>query len=643
MNGVALARDLAVAAAEASVAIAPDVVPDAQAGLDDAGSAGWAALRARVAEVERDGGGIWGELHRLTGSRLAAWLATSCVACELHPEAAAAYSILAEDERVHLVTPAAFARIAVTALATSYTEALLEATTGALGRLGLVEIVEAGRPMPSSQLGLRLARAELATLARRDSAPPVRVPVRREPPARRGAVDERVVAGAVAVLGERGILCLRSPSARAARQLALDVARARGRDAALIDLDGELPPPRELVRIRDAVLVLDASRIEAGAELDRLLTALGGEVEVIALLSRRAETEHPALDAPPIDVAVSRNVWAEVADGGELDHLAHRFRVSLDEARAAARDAGRRAAARGEPAATPADLIAAVRSRGARRMGPAVSLLATHARLGDLVVPPAIRRQLDDILGWYQAGDRARAALGERGRSSLGWGLTCLFSGPPGTGKTFAAQCLAAELGLNLYRIDLAQVVSKYIGETEKQLARVFAEAEAGHGILLFDEADALFGKRTEVKDAHDRYANVEVGYLLQRLEDFEGVGILTTNLRNNLDAAFVRRLRFVLEFPVPDQPWRRTLWEQSIPRRRAPDLDLAPFVERFRLSGGLIHNIGVAAAHLAAAGDGVVTTAILARATYRELEKSGLPRSRAELGPLASWLEGAW
>ncbi|MBE7451073.1 MAG: ATP-binding protein [Kofleriaceae bacterium] len=274
-------------------------------------------------------------------------------------------------------------------------------------------------------------------------------------------------------------------------------------------------------------------------------------------------------------------------------------------------------------------------------MGPAVSTLTTHVRLSDLVVPPAIRGQLDDIVGWYRAGERGRAALGERGRGGLGWGLTCLFSGPPGTGKTFAAQCLAAELGLNLYRIDLAQVVSKYIGETEKALARVFAEAEAGHGVLLFDEADALFGKRTEVKDAHDRYANVEVGYLLQRLEDFEGVGILTTNLRNNLDAAFVRRLRFVLEFPMPDAPWRRQLWEQSIPRNRAPELDLAPFVERFRLAGGLIHNIGVAAAHLAAAGDGVVTTSILVRATYRELEKSALPRSRAEFGPLAAWLEG--
>ena len=325
----------------------------------------------------------------------------------------------------------------------------------------------------------------------------------------------------------------------------------------------------------------------------------------------------------------------------QAEDLGLRFRVTLDEARAAARDATRRALARGAAAPEASDLVAAVCARGSRRLGPAVTVLATRARLADLVAPPALRSQLQDILAWYRAGGRARAALGERGRSSLGWGLTCLFSGPTGTGKTFAAQCLAAELGLNLYRIDLAQVVSKYIGETEKALARVFAEAEAGHGVLLFDEADALFGKRTEVKDAHDRYANVEVGYLLQRLEDFEGIGILTTNLRNNLDSAFVRRLRFVLEFPMPDPQWRRLLWEQSVPEYRARDLDLEPFVERFRLSGGLIHNIGVMAAHLAAAEDEPVTPAVLVRATYRELEKAALPRSRSEFGPLARFLEG--
>jgi hypothetical protein len=409
----------------------------------------------------------------------------------------------------------------------------------------------------------------------------------------------------------------------------------------IVEIDGELPAFSELARVRACDLILDATRLDSTRQLDRLVARLAGTTTVIALIPSRSESEHPAIDVPALDKAACRAVWAEVAPADAADHLALRFRVSLDEARAAARDARHVAALRGAGEPELRDLDVAIRARGARRMGPSVSVIPSGPRVGDLVVPPAIRHQLDDIIAWYRAGDRGRAALGERGRSALGWGLTCLFSGPPGTGKTFAAQCLASELGLNLYRIDLAQVISKYIGETEKALARVFAEAEAGHGILLFDEADALFGKRTQVKDAHDRYANVEVGYLLQRLEEFEGVGILTTNLRNNLDAAFVRRLRFVIEFPVPDQPWRHQLWEQSIPRNRAAGLDLSPFVERFRLAGGLIHNIGVAVAHLAAAGDGVITPALLVRATYRELEKSGLPRSRAEFGPLAPLLEG--
>ncbi|NVB37037.1 ATP-binding protein [Pseudenhygromyxa sp. WMMC2535] len=276
-------------------------------------------------------------------------------------------------------------------------------------------------------------------------------------------------------------------------------------------------------------------------------------------------------------------------------------------------------------------------------MGRMVGSLPTDTSIERLVVPPGIRRQLDDIVGWRRASvDVEREYF--PGREGLGRGLSCLFSGLPGTGKTFAAQCLANALGLNLYRIDLSQVVSKWLGETEKALAQVFDEAEAGHGLLLFDEADALFGKRTEVKDAHDRYANVEVGYLLQRMESFTGVAILTTNLRSNIDAAFIRRLRFVIEFPMPDVARREQLWAQALPTadKRAADLGptLAALVERFRLSGGHIHNIGLAAAHLAAAAGRPLDAELLVRATFRELEKAGLARSPADFGPLARWLD---
>jgi SpoVK/Ycf46/Vps4 family AAA+-type ATPase len=271
-----------------------------------------------------------------------------------------------------------------------------------------------------------------------------------------------------------------------------------------------------------------------------------------------------------------------------------------------------------------------------------VTHLPAKASLGHLVAADALRGQLLDILGWHRHTARVFGEMGLGARTTLGRGLTCLFSGPPGTGKTFAAQCLATELGLNLYRIDLSQVVSKYIGETEKALGLVFEEAEAGHGMLLFDEADALFGKRSEVKDAHDRYANIEVGYLLQRLESYEGIAILATNLRSNIDPAFVRRIRFLLDFPMPDAAMRRQLWEQSLPAadHRAADLELGAFVERFRLSGGSIENIGLAAAHMAAATpEGRITLPHLVRATYRELEKAGQTHDRASFGPLADHL----
>src|SRR5207248_4876529 len=152
-------------------------------------------------------------------------------------------------------------------------------------------------------------------------------------------------------------------------------------------------------------------------------------------------------------------------------------------------------------------------------------------------------------------------------RSGRGLGISALFAGASGTGKTMAAEVLANELYLDLYRIDLSQVVSKYIGETEKNLRRVFDAAEEGGAILLFDEADALFGKRSEVKDSHDRYANIEVGYLLQRMEAYQGLAILTTNLKNSLDTAFLRRIRFVVQFPFPDAAQRAEIWRHIFPK----------------------------------------------------------------------------
>jgi SpoVK/Ycf46/Vps4 family AAA+-type ATPase len=189
-----------------------------------------------------------------------------------------------------------------------------------------------------------------------------------------------------------------------------------------------------------------------------------------------------------------------------------------------------------------------------------------------------------------------------------------------------AAEILAGSLGLELYKIDLSSLVSKYIGETEKNLARVFAEAETANTILFFDEADALFGKRSEVRDAHDRYANIEISYLLQRMEAYEGLVILATNLSKNMDEAFIRRLHFVVEFPFPSAADRRRIWDGVWPANtpRCPDLDLDLIARRFEFTGGNIKNIALAAAFMAAADGGTIGLDHLLRATQREYQKLG-------------------
>jgi len=228
-------------------------------------------------------------------------------------------------------------------------------------------------------------------------------------------------------------------------------------------------------------------------------------------------------------------------------------------------------------------------------------------------------------------GDWGMRRGGGRGR-----GIAALFAGDSGTGKTLSAEVIAGELGMDLYTVELATVVDKYIGETEKNLERIFSEADGVNGVLLFDEADALFGKRSEVNDARDRYANVEVAYLLQRMESFNGLAVLTTNMRGNLDEAFARRLDVIVDFPLPGEPDRRRLWDRclgaSVPR--ADDLDLDFCAKAFDLSGGNIRSIAVSAAYLAADAVTPLTMAHVIKATYREYRKLGRLCVPSEFGP---------
>jgi SpoVK/Ycf46/Vps4 family AAA+-type ATPase len=244
----------------------------------------------------------------------------------------------------------------------------------------------------------------------------------------------------------------------------------------------------------------------------------------------------------------------------------------------------------------------------------------------DIVLPSDQLAQLTQVCNQVKYQHIVYGNWGFERKLSLGKGVNMLFSGSPGTGKTMAAEVIANDLQLDLYKIDLSQVVSKYIGETEKNLDRIFTLARNANGILFFDEADALFGKRSEVKDAHDRYANIEIAYLLQKMEEYEGITILATNLHQNLDEAFTRRVRFILEFPFPEQEYRLSIWQNIWPKETplAPDMDLNFMAQQFKLAGGNIRNIALAAAFLAAENGQSVGMKHLLQATKREFQKMG-------------------
>lgn len=260
----------------------------------------------------------------------------------------------------------------------------------------------------------------------------------------------------------------------------------------------------------------------------------------------------------------------------------------------------------------------------------------------DLILPPDAMRQLREISDRMVYCHRVYGQWGFERKVSLGRGLNVLFSGPPGTGKTMAAEVLARELRLDVYKIDLSQVVSKYIGETEKNLDRIFRAAEARHAILFFDEADTLFGKRSEVKDAHDRYANIEIGYLLQKMEEHAGCVVLATNLRHNIDEAFLRRLNFVIDFPFPDEACRLRIWQGAVPPQmpKGADLDLPFLAGQLKLTGGHIKNIVLTAAFLAASEPSELRMGHLIRAAKREYQKLGWLCSKADFGPYHALLE---
>ena len=279
-------------------------------------------------------------------------------------------------------------------------------------------------------------------------------------------------------------------------------------------------------------------------------------------------------------------------------------------------------------------LTSAARAQSATELASLTSKLQPVYRWSDIVLPQDSIEQLKEICQRVAHGHHVLEMGGFGKKLSAGKGVAVLFAGPSGTGKTMAAEVIANELGLDLFRIDLSTVVSKYIGETEKNLERIFNAATHSNSVLLFDEADALCGRRSEVRDAHDRYANIEISYLLQKMEQYEGIAILTTNLRGNLDEAFVRRLAFTVHFPFPEESDRLEIWKRIWPAETCldPQLDFSALAKHFRLSGGNIKNIALATAFLAAAEQRPVRMGDILHSTRREYEKVGKVLSAAEI-----------
>jgi hypothetical protein len=402
------------------------------------------------------------------------------------------------------------------------------------------------------------------------------------------------------------------------------------RTATVVINDGEALLPRPDHDHRAATVRDQVTRLLAAPATPIVVVCDVGWPDGVVLDGVFAERHTVDVEAFP----ARRDQWAAAlaevklcAAPAEIDSVAALFALSPGQIQRAAAQAARNT----QTPAAPGSLADAARRQLAHGLGGLARRLEADVGWDDLVVAPATARQLRELATVVRArhllADTRSVALRSRG-------LSFLFAGPSGTGKSLTASVLAADLGLDLYAIDLATVVNKYIGETEKQLRRVFEAARSSNAILFFDEADALFGKRSEVSDAHDRYANIEVAYLLQQMEAYDGVAILATNLSGNVDDAFTRRVHQVVEFAFPDPTLRARLWDVMLRGATvADDVDICALAQRFELAGGNIRNCAVHARLLAAAAGTPIGHRELIVAVAREYQKLGRHPSQTEFG----------
>jgi hypothetical protein len=554
---------------------------------------------------------------------------------ELDVRFAPLYAYLNDDAQRRYLTPALAAQLGA-AFPVPMHDLLAE--TAPLRRFGLIEFrASDGRALPDRSLRWQdhVAQWLLSDRPRPEADPSLAGYLRPLPEATLdmlfvdGTVTEllaHVMAPLVVLAGARG-------SGRAvAGQAMAAVAGRRSLIVAGADLAACGDWETHLrVALRDATLrghtlvVREADRLARPA-LAALFDA--PPCQVILTAEQRLDLEVPQLAVPPMDGARSQRLWrATLGDRRceDADRLAHRFRLPAEDILriTGARDSGT------DVSVLAADCLA----RSARTLDRLATAVHRRHDWSDLVLPVRQKAQLENIVARAAHAHQVYDSWGFGDKLAPDRGLTVLFSGPSGAGKTLSAGIIARALGLPLYRVDLSATVSKYIGETEKNLDAIFAAADAGNAALFFDECDALFGKRSEVSDAHDRYANIETSFLLQRLEVHRGIVMLASNHPQNIDDAFSRRIDVTVEFPMPDAALRVELWQKLMPSRAAARVDYTALGTRFEMSGGSIRNCLLGAAFLAASvGEGIETRHCV-EAVAEEYKKTGKPLTRAEFG----------
>jgi hypothetical protein len=414
--------------------------------------------------------------------------------------------------------------------------------------------------------------------------------------------------------------------------------------AAPADLDNFRRLWERETALTQSVLLVDCEGTEPGdgARFDaarRFLDTYRGPL-FLACRQRLNIPQRPvfSVDVEKPGSAEQKDLWMSClgersAEAGDaLDTLVAHFHLGAHLIRSVSDEASDEALA-ADGNGLPQDLWNICRAQSRPRLDELAQRITSNAGWTDLVLPDSQSQALREICAQARNRGTVHEEWGFRGKDQRGLGVSALFAGPSGTGKTLASEVLANDLRLDLYRVDLSQVVSKYIGETEKNLRHVFDAADEGGVVLLFDEADAIFGKRSEVKDSHDRYANIEVSYLLQRMECYNGLAILTTNQKSAVDPAFLRRLRFIVQFPFPDQEQRKEIWKRVFPSRTPVEPLQFDKLSKLNMAGGNIRNIALSAAFLAAEAGGPVGMTHLARAARAECAKLERPISESEIG----------